>query len=1037
MNITDFSIKRPAGISMIVLFFVVLGLYSFNRIGVDLLPAMNTPYVTVQVSYPGAAAEDVEKQVVEPLEEAVSSVSKLKKLSAMANEGSGFVILEFDLSADPDQAVMDVTKKVDAVKGRLPDEADTPVVIKRDINAQSIMTLRLSSEGLSKVDAYKLADDMIRQRLERVQGVSEINIYGGRQKEVAVEVDPKKLSAYNVSLNSIVNKIKAENANKPAGKLFRQKDYDLRLMGEYQSIKEIENLPISTGDGGIIPLKTLATVKEQIQTVRNTERLNGEESVGIEIFKQSDASVVDVGKALNAEITKLRKDLPGVNLYIANDASDYVQKALNNTQLSIFEGILTTSFALLFFLKEWRSMMTVLIAIPTSLIAVIFVMYVAGFSFNMMSLMGMALCIGILVDDSIVVLENIHRHLSMGKEAKTAAAEGRKEIGMAAIAITLCDVVVFLPIAFMQGMVGQFFRQFGMTIVFATLFSLFVSFTVTPMLSSRLYKKGFEEKPHRFFDRFDRFGGRFKSFYEVILHWCLNHPKKVLAGALALFLAVMSLIPLQIVGAEFLPKTDEGSFSVTVELPVGTPYEQVDKETKKVEQFCLNIPEMSNVQARVSSNQGSVSVALTNKKLRKRTVWEIADTVRDWSKKNFAPGIVRVSESTASIAGLPGGGGRGGPSGNVQIEILGSDQEKLLAISEDVMDILRNTPGAKDVNSSWRLGQPEIQTVINREQVKHYGASLNDIATVVQTGVNSSKAGVFRQNGDDIDINVRFKDGDKMSPQDLKTIPVSVSGQNIPLGNLVDFKEGTGPRSIRRVDKQRAITISCNLNDRSLAEFTSEVQQKIKAKNFDPLYSINLAGQTQNMNDTFSQMISALGLSLVLVYMVLVVLYESFLTPFIRMFSLPLGFIGAVAALALTHNSLNLFSMMGVIMMDGLVAKNGTLLLDYSLTLMGRGYNARDAVIEAAKTRLRPIVMTTMTMVFGMLPTALALEEGAENRIGMAWVLIGGLLTSTFFTLVIIPIIFIAMHRWKDKLSNGGWKGLFTKKGREKAVEGA
>ncbi|ABZ84113.1 acrb/acrd/acrf family protein [Heliomicrobium modesticaldum Ice1] len=1039
MNLTDFSIKRPAGISMIVLFFVVLGLYSFNRIGVELLPAMNTPFVTVQVSYPGAAAEDVEKQVIEPLEEAVSSVSKLKKLTAMANAGSGFVILEFDLSADPDQAVLDVTKKVDAVKGRLPDEANDPVVIKRDINAQAIMTLSVSSDGLSKLETYKLADEMIQERLKRVQGVSEIEVYGGRQKEIAVEVDPKKLTVFNVSLNSIVNKIKSENANKPVGKLYRQRDYDLRLLGEYQSVKEIENLAIPSGDGAAVPLKNVATVKEQIKEVRNMTRLNGEESVGIEIFKQSDSSVVDVGKGLNAEIEKLRKELPGVTIYVANDASDYVQKALNNTQMSIFEGIVTTAFALFFFLKEWRSMVTVLIAIPTSLISVIFVMYLFDFTFNMMSLMGMALCIGILVDDSIVVLENIHRHLTMGKDARTAARDGRGEIGMAAIAITLCDVVVFLPIAFMEGMVGQFFRQFGLTIVFATLFSLFVSFTVTPMLSSRLYKKGFEEKHHPIWERVDRFGGRVRNLYAVLLHGALAHPQKVLAGGLALFIASISLIyPFQVVGAEFLPKTDEGSFSVTVEMPIGTPFALTDKETLKVEQFCQTIPEVDKVQSRISGNQGSVQVKLRNKKDRKRTVWEIADDVRNWSKQNFPPGVVRVSEATASIAGLPGGGGpRGAGGGNVQIEILGADQDKLLSISEEVMDILRNTPGSKDVNSSWRLGQPEIQTVINREQAKYYGASLNDIATALQTGVSGSTAGVYRKDGDELEINVRFKDGDKLSNQDLKSIPVTVGGQNIAISNLVEFKEGTGPRSIRRVDKQRAITISCNLNDRPLQEFISEVQQKIKARHFDPLYSIKMAGQAQNMNDTFSQMLSALGLSLILVYMVLVVLYESFLTPFIRMFSLPLGFIGAVVALALTKNSLNLFSMMGIIMMDGLVAKNGTLLLDYALTLMDRGFKPREAIIEAGKTRLRPIVMTTMTMVFGMLPTALAIAEGAENRVGMAWVLIGGLLSSTFFTLIIIPIIFIAMHRWKDKFSTGGWTGLFKKRGGEKAVGGA
>ncbi|MFZ5648286.1 MAG: efflux RND transporter permease subunit [Bacillota bacterium] len=1019
MNITDFSIKRPAGITMIVLFFVVLGIYSFNRIGVELLPAINTPFVTVQVSYPGAGAEEVEKQILKPLEEGLSSISKLNKMQAMASQGAGFIILEFDLTANADQAAMDVSKKVDSIKGRLPDGAGDPVVIKRDINAMSIMSLSVSSPQ-SKVETYNVANLVLKDRLQQVPGVAEVQVFGGRQKEIAVEVDREKLVFYNVSLNTVVSRIGAENANNPAGKLYRDKDYDLRIIGEYEKLSDIENISIPTGDGGAVPLKSLATVTDKIRDVRSITRLNGEESVGIQIFKQSDASVVDVGEALKVEIEKLKKDFPDYTIYIANDASKYVRQSLNSTQLNIFEGILTTAFALLFFLKEWRSMVAVLVAIPTSLISTLFAIYIAGFTFNMMSLMGMALCIGILVDDSIVVLENIHRHMQMGKDPKKAALEGRIEIGTAALAITLCDVVVFMPIAFMGGMVGQFFRQFGLTVVFATLFSLFVSFTLTPMLASRLYKNGHSEKKRPIWGRVDSFGLSFKNRYVSILNWCLEHPKKVLVAALAMFVASLSLIPLKVVGAEFLPNSDEGYFTVTVELPVGTPFEKTDQMVQKVEEYIKTIPEVDNSQSRIGSpgNQGTVNVQLAGKKDRKRTIWQITDEVRNWTREQFPPGTVRVTEASGSIAGLPGRGGPGG-GGNVQIEVLGPDNDKLVEISEEVMAILRQTQGAKDINTNWRLGQPEIQAVINRERVKHYNASLTDITRTLQTGVSGTTAGVFVESGQDIDINVRFKNGDKISPSELKTVPVYTGGQNIALGNLVDFKEGVGPRTIRRVDKQRAITVTCNLTDRPLQDFVSEVEKKIREKGFDPLYTVRFAGQAQSMRTAFTEMIMALGLAITLVYMILVVLYESFLTPFIRMFSLPLGFIGALVALAVTGNSLNMFSMIGIIMMDGLVAKNGTLLLDYTLTLVGRGMSYREAVIEAGKTRLRPIMMTTITMVFGMLPTALALSEGSENRVGMAWVLIGGLLTSTFFTLVIIPIIFIWLYRWKDRLAGG------------------
>lgn len=1027
MNLTEFSIKRPAGITMIVLFFVVLGLYSFNRIGVELFPAINTPIVTVQVSYPGAGAEEVEKQIIKPMEEGLSSISKLKKMQAMANQGSCFIVLEFDLTANVDQASMDVSKKVESIRGRLPDGAGDPVVIKRDINAQSIMSLGISSQ-MSKVETYTIANEVMKDRLQQVSGVSEVQVYGGRQKEIAVEVDRDKLIHFNVPLNAVVSKIQAENANNPAGKLYRDKDYDLRILGEYKNITDIENLLINTGDGGAVPLKSIAAVTEQVKVVRNMTRLNGEESVGLQVFKQSDASVVDTGDAVKEEIEKLRKDFPEYTIYIANDQSKYVHQSLNNTQASVFEGMITTAFALLFFLKEWRSMVTVLVAIPTSLVATLFAVYFAGFTFNMMSLMGMALCIGILVDDSIVVLENIHRHLKMGKEPKVAALEGRSEIGKAAIAITLCDVVVFMPIAFMDGMVGQFFRQFGLTVVFATLFSLFVSFTLTPMMASKLYKIGRTEKKFPFWDKVDRFGLKFKEKYETILIWSLSNPKKVLIAALALFIASLSLIPLKVVGAEFMPISDEGYFNVTVEMPVGTPFQKTDQSVLKVEQYIKTIPEVDNIQSRVGNpgNQGTVNVQLVDKKKRDRTIWQITDEVRKWSGTQFPPGTVRVSESSAAGAGRGGGGG-----GNVQIEVLGPDNDKLVQLSDEVVAILKETAGAKDVNTNWRLGQPEIQAVINRERVKSYNASLADVTKALQTGVSGTTAGVFVEQGQDIDINVRFKDGDAINPSDLKNVPVYTGGQYVALGNLVQFKEGVGPRTIRRVDKQRAITVTCNLTDRALQDFTSEVEKKIRSRGFDPLYTIRFAGQAQTMQDTFMEMIAAFLLAITLVYMILVVLYESFLTPFIRMFSLPLGFIGALVALALTGNSLNMFSMIGLIMMDVLVAKNGTLLLDYTLTLVDRGFAYRDAVIEAAKTRLRPIIMTTITMVFGMLPTALALSEGAESRRGMAWVLIGGLLSSTFFTLVIIPIVFLALYRWKDNIAQNGLKIPFIKRFRQ------
>jgi Cation/multidrug efflux pump len=1017
MNITKFSITRPAGITMIVMLFIVLGLYSYNRIGVDLLPAINTPMLTVQASYPGASAEEVEKQVIKPLEGAISSTSQLTTMTSMCNQGSGMIILQFDLSANVDQATMDVSKKIDGIKSRLPDDARDILVVKRDINDSPVLTMGMSS-SYSPVTTYNVANETIKDRLQKIPGVASVSISGGRQEEIAVEVDKDKLQFYGAALNSITSKIGAESADSPAGKLNLEKDYDLRVSGEYKNVSDIENLAISTSSGGTVPLKNIAAVNRQVKSVQSFNRINGEDQVGIQVFKQSDASVVKVGTALQKEIEQLRLDYPDYNFYVSYDSSNFVKKSLNNTMESLFEGMFFVALVLYFFLKEWRSMITVLIAIPTSLIATLFAIYITGFTFNIMTLMAMALCIGILVDDSIVVLENIHRHLQMGKPSDQAALDGRMEIGLAAIAITLCDVVVFLPIAFMSGMVGQFFRQFGLTVVFATLFSLFVSFTVTPMLSSKFYKSGLELKHFHWFDRVDAWGAKAQEFYRRVLLKSLQHPKKILAGALVLFIIAVSLVPLHVVGTEYMPQSDEGSFSFNLELPVGTPVEQTNAGLLKIEQYAQTIPEMDNYSSRGSSNSGTVTVVLKNKQARNRTVWQIADEARAWASKQFAAGTIRVNAASSSIAGLPGmGGGMGGNS--VQIQVLGPDNDKLVEISNQVMSILSQTPGAKDVTSNWRVGQPQIEAVVNRDRQQYFGAALSDISKSLQTGISGSTAGTFVDQGMDIDINVRFKDGNKIPIEDLRRIPVSSGGQTIALGNLVDFKEGVGPRSITRVDKERAITVSCVLSGRTLQEFMSDADKRIKAAGIDPMYTVRFSGQAQSMQDTFGEMIAALLLAITLVYMVLTVLYESFLTPLIRMFSLPLGFIGALIALALTKNTLNIYSMIGFVMMDGLVAKNGTLLLDYTLTLIKRGKTTREAVIEAGMTRLRPIAMTSLTMIFGMLPTALAISEGAEQRVGMAWVLIGGLITSTVFTLIIIPILFLAFNNLKARLKRG------------------
>ena len=1015
MNITRFSIQKPIGITMIILFFVVLGLYSLHSIGVELLPALNTPYVTVSVHYAGAGTEEMEQQVIKPLEDSLSSVAHLKHMTSTARPENANIVLEFDFSANADIASIDATKQVNSVRRKLPDGIDEPAVVKRDINATPILEIAVTSNQ-PLADTYTKANDVFKERLQRGDGVSEVILYGGRDKEVAIELDKNKLRFYNLAINQIVSKIKSENTLLPAGTVYNDKTQsDVRLLAQYKNPDEIAKLQIANADGIPVLLQNVATIKEQDVRVSRYSRVNGSDAISLSVYKNSDASVVDTVKSTLQQLETLRTEYPDYTFTIVTDASKYVANSLHNTMGSLIEGLFTTGIILFLFLRGWRSTAAVIIAIPTSMISTFFAMYIAGFSFNMMSLMGMSLCIGVLVDDSIVVLENIHRHLTMGKDAATAAEDGRNEIGMAAIAITLCDVVVFMPIAFMTGMTGQFFRQFGLTIVFATLFSMFVSFTLTPMLASRLFKNGLIEPKGSVWGFMDRLEHSAIAKYENILRWSLGHSKKLIAAILVLFLATISLIPLGVIGSEYMPRTDEGSFRISVELPVGQNIGQSDNVIKNLEQYLSSIPEVTNYLSSTgspSSYNGSLSVQLVDRKDRNRTVWQITDLVRAYAKQNIPNAVVRVNESQSSVAGVSGGGGGGAGGGApIQIQLLGANMDNLVKSSYQAQSILSQIQGIKDIRSSYTEGMPEIQLTVDRDRLKFYNSSVSEVTNVFNAAIAGQKAGTYANDptndGQDTDITIRLKGSDGFTISDIRSLPIMAGNHQISLGDVANLREGTGPVMLQRVDKQRSITLQANITDRPLNEVLQEISKKLTPKELGPNISYRYTGQANSMSDTFGQMFQALALSLILVYMLLAVLYESLLTPFIRMFSLPLGMIGSLLFLVITHNTINLYSLIGILVMDGLVAKNGTLLLDYTLTLMDRGVGAFDAIIEAGKTRLKPIFMTTLTMVVGMLPTALSITEGAETRVSMAWVLIGGLLSSTIFTLIIIPIIFL------------------------------
>ena len=1000
MNITRFSIKRPIGICMIYILVCVLGLISFFRIGVELLPDVDSKFISVIVNYPGASTESVEQQVTKPIEDELSSISHFKQVRSATRPGRAEIFVELDSQADADMVAIEATKKVSRIRKNLPEDIDEPAVLKRSSEEYPIIQIAATSKD-NLDDIFALADSSFKERLQQAAGVADVDVTGGRAKEVAIEVDKDKLNYYGLTLQDIITAVRKENVIVSSGSVYTDAlEKTVRLQAQYKAPEEIQHLQLKGAGGRYIELGQVANVQAKDKRAVAYSRVDGNEAVSLEVYKASGANIVDTADGVLQQLETLRKDYPDYVFTVVYDQSHFVRDSLSNTLKTLLEGLVTTGLVLYLFLRGWKSSMAVMIAIPTSLIATFFLMYLAGFTFNMMSLMGMALCIGILVDDSIVVLENIHRFLAMGKSADVAAEEGRNEIGMAAIAMTLCDVVVFLPIAFMQSATGQFFKQFGMTIVFATLMS---------MLASRFYKNGGEEPKGKLWHRLDSFEAQTIAKYDVLLRKCIEKPKKLVLGVLAAFAVAVALVPLGIVGSEYMPRTDESAIQVNIELPTGFNADQTNEALLLFEDYLAKVPEIEHYMTNVTTTQsmGKLVIALKSSDERSRDVWQVAQGIRSFAKQNLGEIKVRVNEIQSSVTGVSGG--RNLVRSPVQVELKGSDMDQLVADSTKVEQIFASTAGLKDIKNSYVKGMPELKVTVDRDKLKYYHATVNDVAQSFNAAIGGRSAGVLandvQNHGNDTDIAVRFAGGSGYDIEDVRAIPVQTGRGSVFLGDLADVEEGVGPITIRRVNKERIINIQCNLTDRPLNEVVKELTQKLDAAGLKSSYAFS--GQATTMNDSFAEMAMALSLSLLLIYLLLAVLYESVFTPFIRMFSLPLGIIGAIFCLLLTHNTINLYSLIGILVMDGLVAKNGTLLLDYTLTLMHEGMTAKAAVIEAGKTRLKPIFMTALTMVVGMLPTALSLSAGSETRVSMAWVIIGGMITSTVFTLLVLPILFL------------------------------
>jgi HAE1 family hydrophobic/amphiphilic exporter-1 len=1125
MWLTSTAIRRPVFIVMFVLALVVLGFQSRSNMPKELNPNMEAPFITIITTYGGAGPSEMETLVTEPIEKAVSSIGGLTDVTSTSQEGTSTVMLEFEFGMDVEAAAADVRDKVATVKASLPDEADEPKIVKLDISSMPVMTIGLSG-NLSAKEMRILADNTISDRLAKIGGVASVNVSGGEEREIRVAVSKTRLDAFAIGINSVVDALRNASSNIPAGSITEgSRDYTVRTVGEFANVADIASAPIQLAEGAdgaddVIRLGDVAEIEDTVAEPTKIVRLNGEPSVILSIQKQSGANTVAIAEGITHELAALAPILPaGVQPIIATDQSVYVENALHAVNASLMEGVLLVVVIVFLFLHTARATFIVALAIPTSLMATYLPTGALGFTQNQMVLLALALVVGILVDDSIVVLENIERHLRQRKHPAEAALDGRSEIGLAAITITMVDIVVFLPIAFMGGMLGQVFRQFGITVACATAFSLLMSFTLTPMLASKWMKseqdkERDDEAIHErqkggkltLKDRLDLLAGALFGAldrgmkgldrrYRNTLEWSLHNrfltvvvgalsllvvfamvmplskqglgPRMVIAllallgaamsmvvnrkskGIALLFGAAMAVIALTIYlpfGFEFFPQTDQSQFSITVRMPSGTSLNATDAVVQQIEGLVNELPEMETVTYQVSdavwfnpltwfrhhtesqagycmttSGSGSqsglegsgdsggqyasISVKVVDKQYRERGLQEIVDWVS--ARTAHIPGTEMVSVAVSS---------GDSPTIGISKEVQGQDLDDVIEQANRVADVMREVPGIIDVDISYKPSTPERRIIVDKYRAAQLGLTVSQVAAVARTAIEGDDSVKLREGGTEYPIRVQYARSQRDKAADVSTLIIGTrDGAPIYLSDVAEVAHTLAPNKIERKNRQRVVTISAGIaSGYQMGNLNQAVDNALKKIPVVAGTTIGSGRSTQMMTESFASILSALALAVLLVYMLMGALFESFLTPFVIMFSLPQAMVGALLALLVTGQSMGITAMIGIIMLMGLVSKNAILLLDYTNTLMSRGRSRHEALLEAGPSRLRPILMTTFAMVGGMLPTALALSQGSETRSPMAVAVIGGLILSTLLTLIVIPVVFTLVDdAWK------------------------
>jgi hydrophobic/amphiphilic exporter-1 (mainly G- bacteria), HAE1 family len=1040
MWFTRVSLKNPVFATMVMLALVVLGVFGYQRLKIDQFPSVDFPVVVVVADYPGAAPEIVETEVTKKIEEGVNSIAGINALTSRSYEGQSVVVIEFNLSMNGRKAADDVREKVAAIRPNLRTEVKEPRVLRFDPSSRAVWSLAVIPDATkgkppTAVELTNWAEQFLKKRLENVRGVGSVSLVGGTKREINIYLNPQALEANSVSADQVANAVRSENQDLPVGAVRSPtQERVAQVLSRVQRPEDFASIIVARKSSTPVTVGQLARVNDGAQEAESLALYNGQRTLLLTVQKAQDDNTIDVVDGLKKTLAELEPTLPpGIRLEPIVDSSRPIRVSVDNVRRTLIEGALLTVLIVFLFLNSWRSTVITGLTLPIALIGTFLFMYIFGFTINVITMMALSLCVGLLIDDAIVVRENIVRHIQMGKSPYQASLDGTQEIGLAVLATTLSIVAVFLPIGFMGGIIGKFFHEFGITIVAAVLISMFVSFTLDPMMSSIWHDPAIDQQgkpyaPVTWYDKtigrvthwFDRATDRLVDIYQRILTWALRFKKTTLALALGIFVGSIFMVPL--LGTEFVPKADFGETNVSFYTPVGSSLEATEIKTRQVEAIIREFPEVRYTLSTINtgSAQGkiyaSVYIRLVDRKQRADNVDKFSARLRDR--------LTRIAGITVTQAGLTDSVG-----GNKALEfsLKGADLKELERLAVQAQNAVRGIDGLVDLDSSVKPSKPTIEINVRREAASDLGLSANQIGTSLRTLVAGQTVGNWRA-GDDqtYDVNVRLAPDARNTPQDLERLPLIVSSnldgssRVVRLNQVASVRESTGPNQINRRDLTREVAINANVYGRAAGEVTADVRKALDAINMPPGYSYVFGGSAKNMQESFGYAISALALAVIFIYMILASQFKSFLQPIALMTALPLTLIGVVLALLMFRSTLSMFSVIGVVMLMGLVTKNAILLVDFAIrsrepVLDAQGNHLHDglgrteALLLAAKVRLRPILMTTLAMIFGMVPLAFALTEGSEQRAPMGQAVIGGVITSSLLTLVVVPVMYCYM----------------------------